>query len=58
MISWEEIVAKVGFEDGVPVAYLHENGMDTFYVLKRASKQQKGELLGIDVAKNETHKNT
>jgi hypothetical protein len=48
MIKWEEIIVKVGLEDGVPVAILYENGHDIFYVLKKASKQQKGELLGID----------
>ena len=48
MIIWEEDIVRVGFEDGVPVALLHENGADTFYVLKRATKQQKGELLGVE----------
>lgn len=51
MIKWEEVIVKMGSEDGVPVAILYENGHDVFYALKKASKQQKGEWLGIEVAK-------
>lgn len=51
MITWQETIMKVGLEDGAPVVILYESEHDVFYVLKKASKQQKGEVLGIDSVK-------
>jgi len=50
MITWQEDIIKIAYEDGMPVAILYENGNDTFFMCRKASKQEKGELIGVQVA--------
>ncbi len=51
MKQWTNELLNVCWEDGHPVAILHQNGTKEIYILKVANKQDIQELLEIDVVK-------
>lgn len=50
MKTVKDIVRMWVDEAGTPVALMHENGADTVYILKRASRQDKDQLFETNVS--------